>query len=167
MVQLLEIEKVISQLLIAHGTVENNKLEKLLEVIIKDFKGEKLQPLRNHFARINGNLRLLSMEIKSVRMQNTDSSSSTKWLYHHGIVNTEEDAVSKDVGSEMSPDDIKFFSELIIKLLELNYMSTDDVYRIRHGQWTVSYTDGVLLKLITKGWLQRDERSFWEIGKQI
>lgn len=165
MVQLLEIEKVISQLLIAHGTVENSKLEKLLELIIKDFKKEKLRPLRDHFARINGNLRLLSMEIKSVRIPNTDSSSSTKWLHHHGIVNTEEDDVSKDVGSEMSPEDLKFFSDIIVKLLEVSNLSTDEVYGMKGDKWTLSYTDSLLSKLILKGWLQRDERSFWEIGE--
>lgn len=178
-----EIEKAISQFLIALGVIEDGKLVELLENIIKDFPNEKLRPLKESFVRINSKLRPLSMEIKSVvkskcsacdavtnvRATICEACASTTakhvWVYYHGIVNTEEDHVSKSEGSELTPDEIKFFSELTLKLLESNYMSTDDVYRMKSEKWSHSNTDIVLEKLRSKGWLQRDERSFWEIGE--
>ena len=183
MVELDDFEKAISQILIAYGTIENAKLEALLEQIRKDFPGSTVRVLKESFARINTKLIKLSLEIKSVvrskcrdcetitniRAPTCESCSSpaskSEWVYYHGFVNTEGDAVSKDEGSELLPDEIKFFSELTQKLLENSYMSTDDVYGLKNSNWTPSQTDIVLEKLRSKGWLQRDERSFWEIGK--
>jgi tRNA splicing endonuclease len=85
-------------------------------------------------------------------------------VHYHGIVNTEEDDVSKIFGSDLLPDELKFFSDLIQKLLENNYLSTDDIYRFKNDKWKGSQTDVVLEKLRERGWLQRDSRSFWEIG---
>lgn len=183
MIKLDEIEKVINQLLIAYGVIEDGKLVELLETIIKDFHNEKLRPLKESFVRINAKLRPLSMEVKSVVKSKcsacdavtnvrasvceacASATAKHEWVYYHGIANTEEDHVSKAEGSELTPEEIKFFSELTLKLLESNYMSTDDVYRMKNEKWSHSTTDTALEKLRSKGWLQRDERSFWEIGE--
>jgi RNA polymerase subunit RPABC4/transcription elongation factor Spt4 len=185
MIKLDEIEKAINQFLIAHGVIEDGKLVELLETIIKDFRNEKLRPLKESFVRINSKLRPLSMEVKSVvkskcsacdavtnvRSSVCEACASTtakhEWVYYHGIVNTEEDHVSKAEGSELTAEEVKFFSELTLKLLESNYMSTDDVSRMKNEKWSHSTTDTALEKLRSKGWLQRDERSFWEIGEFI
>lgn len=60
-----ETEKAIYQILTAAGTLESDELEKYLVPIRKEF-GERQRPLKEHFARINSNLRLISFEIKSV-----------------------------------------------------------------------------------------------------
>ena len=175
-------EKAIVQLIIAHGIVENNILESEIEAIRKDFRNEKARPLRESFIRINVKLRKLSLEIKSIIKSKcvgcesitniraaicegcSDPLARCEWVQYHGIVNNEEDFVSKEVGTELKPEEIRFFSGLTQKLLERNYVSTDEIYSIRNDKWSHSDTDVVLEKLRAKCWLQRDDRSFWEIG---
>jgi hypothetical protein len=60
-----EIEKAIYQILTAAGTLEEDELLKYLAPIRKEF-GERERPLKEHFGRLNNNLRLISFEIKSV-----------------------------------------------------------------------------------------------------
>ena len=176
-------EKAIIQLLIAHGIVENSILESEIEAIRKDFRNEKVRPLRESFIRINVKLRKLSLEIKSIIKSKcvgcesitniraaicegcSDPLARCEWVHYHGIVNNEEDFVSKEVGTELKPEEIRFFAGLTQKLLERNYVSTDEIYSIRNDKWINSDTDVVLEKLRAKCWLQRDDRSFWEIGK--
>lgn len=176
-------EKAIIQLLIAHGIVENSVLENEIAAIRKDYRNEKVRSLRESFIRMNVKLRKLSMEIKSLVKSKcmgcesitnvrpaicescSDPLARNEWIHYHSIVNNEEDFVSKEVGTELKPEEIRFFSHLIQKLLERNYLSTDEIYNMRIDKWSHSDTDVVLEKLRMKGWLQRDDRSFWEIGK--
>jgi hypothetical protein len=60
-----EIEKAIYQILTAAGTLENDELVKRLAPIRKEF-GERERPVKEHFYRLNANLRRISFEIKSV-----------------------------------------------------------------------------------------------------
>ena len=178
-----DIEKAITQLLIAHGTVEDSKLTDIVESLRRDFPSSRVRTLRESFARINLKMKNISMQIKSIGKSKccgcdtitnsrptmcdscSDPLAKSEWVFYHALVNTEEDTASKEVGTELKADEIQFFSKLTLKLVEENYLSTDDIYRIRMEKWNPSDTDVVLEKLKVKGWLQRDERSFWEIGK--
>ena len=58
---------------------------------------------------------LLSVEIKSVALKDLDGN----WVYYHGVVNTEDDLVSKDHGSRFSTSELKFFAEIGVKIIEV------------------------------------------------
>ena len=73
----------------------------------------------------------------------SDPLAKSEWVFYHALVNTEEDTASKEVGTELKADEIQFFSKLTLKLVEENYLSTDDIYRIRMEKWNPSDTDGL------------------------
>ena len=182
-IQLTETEKAICQLLIQYGVLEDSKLENLVREINADLKNDgPMKPLKESFVRINANLRPLSFEIKSVvksrckecnEMSNTrvpvcsecSREGTSEWAYFHGMANTEECETTKNFGSDLAPEEIKFFSDLVQKLLDFHKQSTNDIYNLfKNEKLSGSQIDIVLEKLRLKGWIQRDRMNFWEIG---
>ena len=182
-VKLTETEKAICQILIQYGVLEDSKLENLVREINADLKNDgPMKPLKESFVRINANLRPLSFEIKSVvksrckecnEMSNTrvpvcsacSQEGTSEWAYFHGMANTEECETTKNFGSDLTPEEIKFFSDLVQKLLDFRKQSTNDIYNLfKNEKISGSQIDMLLEKLRSKGWIQRDSHNVWEIG---
>lgn len=184
--QLSDTEKAITQLMIHYGIIEESKLLELVKAVRKDLGGNdgNMKPLKESFVRINVNLRFLGMEVKSVvkarctnvecakiynvrtpTCANCSTAGSFEWVYYHGIANTEECEVTKAFGSDLSPEEIKFFQDLVTKLLDVRYASVNDIYGLKIiPTWSNSQNDTVLEKLRLRGWLHRDTDCQWEIG---
>lgn len=187
-----EEEKAINQILLAYGTIEDSKLERFVKDIAKGFQNSNPRSLTESFGRINRNIRQLDLEIKTVvrlkcnecgalsnfRTPTCEScpSKELELVRQHGLANTEEDDVSKDHGTELLPEELKFFTLVVQSLVERHYLSTDDMKDIakfknlKEGEppinpWLEPQTRNVLEKLNVNGWLQKDDRSYWEIGE--
>src|SRR5687768_3989845 len=111
-VSLDKLEKAITQLIIAHGFIEHHTLIECIDNLRSEFEPNDLS-LEDIFGKINTNLKPLAMEVKSVSIltdrgspATSSSSSSSDQLQmkvqYHGIVNIEEDFVSKQYGSQFS-----------------------------------------------------------------
>ena len=181
--KLTETEKAIVQLLTQHGVIEDAKLEKHVQAIKADFRHEPpVNSLKEAFGRINKNLRPLSYEIKSVvkvrcgeckamfnnkREQTCTACHAAKldWVYYHGVANTEECDVSKSHGTDLSPEEIKFFIAMLRRLLRIS-ATTVDMYGWKEhpSGWSHSQVDAVVEKLRINGWIHRDYNGFMEIG---
>ena len=111
------------------------------------------------FKRMNNKLRLLSLEIKSVLIKDSESGVL---IYHHGLVNLEEDQVAKDYGSNFSPIELQAFTKILVKLIEVNFMSSADIIKeCKPDNWTSSMMDSLLMKFKTEGWLERNTSNYW------
>ena len=183
MINLTETEKAICQLLTQHGVIEDAKLEKHVEAIKADFRHDPpMNSLKEAFGRINKNLRPLSYEIKSVvkvrcaeckTMHNKREqtcaecqASTLDWVYFHGIANTEECDVSKNHGTDLAPDEVKFFVAMLNHLLR-DSATTAEIYTWKgkgNANWSHSQVDAVVEKLRINGWVHRDYHGRWEIG---
>lgn len=108
---------------------------------------------------MNNKLRLLSLEIKSVLIKDSESGVL---IYHHGLVNLEEDQVAKDYGSNFSPIELQAFTKILVKLIEVNFMSSADIIKeCKPDNWTSSMMDSLLMKFKTEGWLERNTSNYW------
>lgn len=157
-----KIEKAVFQLLVAKGFVSDDDLNNYVEQIKPDFEHHD-QPTSDMFKKLNQSLRNMSLEIKSVRVQ--DSVDKNVWRFYHGVVNIEEDFVSKEYGNQFTPEELKFFSSLALKLLEIKYMSTDDVLYLKNKKHGAdAQLDRLLERLKAQGWLALDDSSYWILG---
>ena len=110
------------------------------------------------------------MEIKSVVLrqekEKDEASNGVKNNHHlitfHSLTNTEDDSVAKGLKS-LDDKEIVFFKALLEKLMEDKYLSFEDIER----QVNITKEINVPLflpKLEQIGWLQRDDRNYWELG---
>jgi len=178
------IEKVILQVLINAGIMRDEDLLVQLELLKNNLSGvdsSNKKTLTDVFKNINANLRHLSMEVRSViivtgadysnrRSSSSSSSSSSggtiKEVYH-GLVNTEEDFVAKDYGSEFNPIELKYFSDMIYRLLTVRYLSSMDILDFKPAK---NYSDNdatnFIRQLESLGWLQRNDSNYLELGNR-
>lgn len=154
-----KLELAISQLLIAHGYMEHSFLEECIEGLRDEFAPTDAS-LEDLFEKINDNLKPLSMEVKTVYIQSSSGSERTRY---HGIVNTEEDQVSKLHGSQFTAEELVAFVAIVNKLLERKYLSTDDIMSAV-SKITKSKLTLILNKLRSKGWLDNDDSNYWILG---
>lgn len=155
-----KLEHAISQLLIAHGYMEHSFLEECIEGIRDEFAPTDAL-LEDMFASINDNLRPLSMEVKTVSLSSDNSGERVKY---HGIVNTEEDTVSKLHGSQFSAEELAAFVAIVNKLLERKYLSSDDILSAVAKNINKQKLAVILNKLRSKGWLDNDDTNYWILG---
>ena len=176
-----DIEKAAVQVLLQKHVIEDSEMLALIGRLKKDFEGveDAAVDLSAWFARINKNIKRAGMEIKTVTIKkeagrdmeledddNESGISRAVWMKYHGIVNLEEDFVSKEYGTSFGEPEIKLFSDLIPQLLDKKVMSMFDVETCtKNISLSASRKAEVLLDLETEGWLQReDERGYWELG---
>jgi hypothetical protein len=108
------------------------------------------------FRRLNAELRIYSMEVKSVR----DFDAT----FYHSIVNTEEDFVAKLYGYDFDEKGIRFFRSLLSKLVA-SKQSTDEIQRDLKGtNLNHAEIESALTKLNESNYIRRDHRGFWELG---
>lgn len=156
-------------LLLQHGVIEETKLREIIENIKDDFYDYRGQPINDIFKALNKEARPLSFEVKSVVMKNNDGD----FVYYHGIVNTEEDEVAKNFGGNFTANELKFFSVLVLKLIEMKRMVTDEIKTFKDEcvktglvkDIETRYLREVLLdKLKDEKWLRFDDHNRWVVG---
>ena len=110
----------------------------------------------------------LGMEIKSVVLRKEKDMEggfvgrNNNLITFHSLANTEDDSVAKGLKT-LDEKEVVFFKALLEKLMEDKYMSDEDIER------QVNITKEInisffLPKLEQIGWLQRDDRNYWELG---
>lgn len=156
------LEQAVVNILTQRGYVRDSELLENLDFIKPDFNtaGQQLS-LPTMFKSINTKLRKFSMEIKSIHLTNSNNDRVT----YHGIVNTEEDFVSKEYGSPFEPAELKFFTQIVNKLLEEKYLSTDDIADLRPlDKMSRDKCAAFVAKLEAMGWLRRDDSNYLILG---
>jgi hypothetical protein len=160
-------DRAICQLLLASGTIESKAFEELLGRIKEDFGSAPVDaPLEDTFKRINTQLRKSSMEIRSVRSKNDEGV----WIVYYGLVNTEEDFVSKEHGMRGVFDEaeLRFFStKLLPKIVSSKYLTTGEVNDLvpkSGGGLSKARVHELLTRLRAAQWLGSSDRGFWELG---
>lgn len=175
-----DIEKAVVQVLLQKHIIEETALLDLIERLKKDFEGvEAAVDLSAWFGRINMNIRKAGMAVKTVTVkknverdmdvENDEEEAAAPrsvWVKYHGIVNLEEDFVSKEYGTSFGENEVKLFSELIPQLLDKKVLSMFDVETCtKEVNLPASRKAEVMDDLEAEGWLQREgERGFWELG---
>lgn len=155
--------RAILQILLAHKCLEEDDLVKYVDYIKNDYLGASATySLRDIFAAINPKLRDLSLEIKSVAIKKDDSNAFT---YYHGVVNNEEDYVSKEHGNYFDTQELKYFSMVVTRLLSAKSYSTSDIIAFKpYSAWTNQRIHHFLDRLIRDKWLTRNDRNHIVIG---
>jgi hypothetical protein len=90
-------------------------------------------------------------------------NTTNDFIYYHGVVNNQEDEISKLFGSQFEPSELKFFSQISVKLLEHVFLSSSELYEVSRSS-SNSQTDRLLARLLAEGWLARDDRNYWALG---
>ncbi len=105
------------------------------------------------------------MEIRSI---NVKEGEDDVLVLYHGLVNIEEDLVAKEfgIGSNYSPEDMKLFSAIIQKLLDVLVMASDEIVALKPRGTSESAVHALLRKLKSQGWLDHNHVSDWIIGKK-
>lgn len=164
MVALDNFEKAIVQILITATFIEDSLFKSHFNDLKKHMPYNKT--ISDCFTAINANLRNVSMEVKTVIMKREVEDEPTRLIHYHAIVNTDADSIAKDIKS-YSDKEITFFRALFDKLIEEKYLSVDDIARVEGAGAKDFPVDAFLQRLITIGWLQRDDRNYWEFGPRV
>ena len=154
------IEHAVVNLLTANGYLRDSELLEKLELVKDDFNAGHIS-LPTIFRSLNANLRRFSMEIKSIHLTNSNNDRIT----YHGLVNTEEDFVSKEFGAPFDAAELKYFTVIVGKLLEVNFLSTADIL----GLWNIDKTkkeqaQSFISKLESLGYLRRNDANYLILG---
>lgn len=180
------IEKSILQMLINAGIMRDEDLLVQLELLKKSLSSSSAnsnnKTLTEVFKNINANLRHLSLEIRSViivptansysRRSSSSSSSSVDISgisireVYHGLVNSEEDFVAKDYGSEFDPIELKYFSEMIYKIMAAHYLSSVDILGFKPVKYNEHQATTFIHRLESLGWLQRNDSNYLVLGSR-
>lgn len=157
----------ITQLLLANGLIDSETLMNHLKEVAKDFPGPNTtlllqRDLKDSFSSYNANLRKYSLEIRTVVIKTEEGNR-----YVHGIANTEDDFLAKDFGSKFDSTELAFFKHLLEFIVQAGYVNMDEIHTKRPPEcalWSKSFTQSVVGKLRLDGWLQMNNRSYWELG---
>jgi len=176
-------EKSILQMLINAGIMRDEDLLVQLELLKKSLTTSSAnsnnKTLTEVFKNINANLRHLSLEIRSVIIVPTANTSSRRSSsssvgtsgssireVYHGLVNSEEDFVAKDYGSEFDPIELKYFSEMIYKIMAAHYLSSTDILGFKPAKYNECQATTFLHRLESLGWLQRNDSNYLVLGSR-
>lgn len=104
------------------------------------------------------------MEIKTVVLKRVRSDGPPLLVRMHAMANTDDDAVAREL-KNFTDSEIKLFRGLIDTLLSEKYLSMDDIKAAAKNG--VPELENFLGKLLAQGWLQRDDRNYWELGPRV
>ncbi len=154
------LDNAVTQIIMTSGIIGDKHLKELIQSLLTRETPLELSAM---FKRINARLRMLALEVRTaIQVENGERS------YYHGIVNLEADAVSVEFGSHFTPQESKFFNEILNMLVEKKKMTSDEIFDIREthklDKWTEPAVLGLLERLLSEHWLLRDDRNFWRIG---
>lgn len=151
------------QILLYCGSIDSKALDGYVARLKKDFADAGSVPLADTLKRINVGIRKFSLELRSMRSKDDD-----EWVTYYGLVNTEDDDISKAHGIKHIFDELelRFFStKLMPKLMEQKYMSTDDVTSLESVADKKAKVHSLLPRLEAAKWLSRgNDKGYWELG---
>lgn len=132
------------------------------------------------FATINVQLRALGFEIRTVLMRegianatSSQPSSSTTptsiTVRYHALLNLDDDLVAREHGSIFSPEELKLFSSIIERLLQVQTLSTADIDTLQRQsselkRLSMPLLQRLLEKWVEEGWLLRTQRNYLAIA---
>ena len=156
---LVPFEKAVFQIVLAASCIEDSVLQAHLLHLKKDISYEG--SLHQAFSHINQSIRPYALELRTVVLKKTNADGgSSALVYYHAIANTEDDTLSKEIKA-YSEKEIVFFRSLLEKMLEEKYLSMNDIKALKGTDIDVKR---FLERLHEHGWLQRDDRNYWEFG---
>lgn len=157
-----DVEKAIMQLLFAKGTIEDTRMKDYAKELHEDLPGNGSDTsLNDMFSNINEELRDYGFEVRTVCQR---IGNSRNVIQYYGIANVEDDAVAKKFGTRLDQFEVKFFSDILSKLIETKKLTTTEVTDLKHTTWNKSQTQDVLEKLQNEGWLDRDDSNLVILG---
>ena len=154
-------EKAVFQIVLAASCIEDSVLQDHILYLKKDIPYEG--SLHQIFSHINQSIRSYSFELRTVVLKKVNNEGVSTLVYYHAIANTEDDSISKEI-KIYSEKEIVFFRSLLERMLEEKYLSMDDIKALKGTDIDVKR---FLERLQEHGWLQRDDRNYWEFGKQL
>jgi hypothetical protein len=178
----------IFQILSTYHILEDEKMKSYCNSLMSEWKGNagmKEYDLNSIFKNINKKLRTISLEIRTVAIRSDDSgnheedqqqttttsssSANSHWTYYHGLVNTEEDLLSKEFGNnQFSTVEFKLFSLLTIQLAMLKQMNTNDIIKLNKNsndnKLSQSEIYSFLQKLENSHWLSKNLHNYYILG---
>lgn len=156
------LEQAVINLLTTYGFLKDSELIEKIN-FVKDecnAKNENIV-LSTLFRSINTNLRRFSFEIKSIHLTNSNGERVT----YHGLVNTEEDFVAKEFGAPFDATELKFFAQMVSKLMEEKFLSTQDILALRKNDKIKNdQAEAFISRLEALGWLRRDHNNYIVLG---
>ena len=185
---LTDTERAIIQVLFAYGVVEDSRLKDYIKRISKDLNEEikfketatttsssssssSIHPkLLELFKNINSSMDPYAFQIKTVcyndQIVQEDGSKLNNFVFHHGIVNIDEDVYAKKFGTVLDEKSTKFFTKIAIRLVESKILSTTDIYGLKTDtKMTNTQIDDFLFTLQEQKWLARDpDTAYWKLG---
>lgn len=156
-------EQILFQILSSKGCMIHQELLTILQETKRHYcenNNVDFENLHLLFQKFNKKLRMLNFEIKTVVFRNSQNQTQQ----YHGLVNLEDDFVSKEYGSPFSPHETKFFVEIISLLISQDKISSAEAMEIKPEKWTNADVNSFLSKLTHENWLLFDERSYIVIG---
>ena len=151
-------EKAVFQIVLAASCIEDSVLQDHLINLKKDIPYEG--SLHQAFSHINQSIRPYSLELRTVVLKKVNADGASSLVYYHAIANMEDDTISKEIKA-YSEKEIVFFRTLLERMLEEKYLSMDDIKALKVSDIDVKR---FLERLHEHGWLQRDDRNYWEFG---
>ncbi len=156
-----DLDKKIFQIVHAHGTVTSAAILACVKELNSVFEFFTEVLLHESFRRINASLRVFAIEIRSVVMFDADKNER---VIYHGVVNTEDDSLSKQLGSDYTVAELNFFSSICMKLVDEKFLSTTELVAL--DNFNPVQAGLFLAKLQASCWLQRDESNNWKLGSR-
>lgn len=117
-----KLEHAIWMILMANRYIDDESLKRIIEDVRSDFKSNN-DPVENIFENMNRDMKAISFQIKTCVMKDGEG----RLTKYHSICNTEEDEISKQFGSSFNPNELKFFTLLALKLIEMKHLTTSEI----------------------------------------
>lgn len=161
-----DVERSVIQILFAYGIVEDCVLEGMVNVIHQEHSSSTRNPskkIKDMFRRINTNLNLVSLNVKSVVVRDDENDV---FKYYHGIANIDEDKIAIEYGTTFSTQLVKFFTILMENFIDHKTLSTGDIHELKPSTFngTMSDIDNFVSLLELQKWIKRNDRGYYEFG---
>ncbi len=156
-----DLDTALFQIVTAHGIIEDSKLRQHIIQLEQDFGSLASNvDINESFKRVNARMRFFSIEIRTV----VDSITAGERDIYHGVANVEGDLVSRDFGSDYDAQELKFFEEILTKLLTQSVISTVEAVDAYPKAESIAKVEGIIGRLLRDRWLDRDSRDYIQIG---
>ena len=157
------------QVVMMAGIIKDTDLRKYYMDICIDLGvgDEGNAPFSDVFNDINLSLKPFYFEIKTVVVREYETNQR---VYYHGFTNTQDDAVAKNYGGKLTDKEVTMYRHILDQLVVDHQLSTADVAltvrELSAGIGTVRNDElqKTLQSLLQQGWLERNDRNFWEVG---
>lgn len=160
--------KALLQIIMAAGIIRDAPLRKYYIDICNDLRvsEESEVPFATIFHTINESLKPFYMELKTVVVRD----ETNQRVYYHGFTNTQDDFVAQKHAGQLSEKEVTVYRHILDQLIIDIQMSSADInVAVRKlvatiGAFRSDEVSLLLNKLEQQGWLEKNDRNFWEVG---